>query len=75
MTFTYSSEVVEDRVDCKASPPLIPATALVLPSGLQITSQGLPASLDKDKLEDLLHVACSLDILSLPRSAFYFCVY
>lgn len=70
MTFSYNNEVAEDPEDSEASSPLVPADALLLPSGLQITSQGLPASLDKDKLEELLHDACTLDIDSLPRSAF-----
>nr|XP_018903035.1 PREDICTED: histone-lysine N-methyltransferase EHMT2 isoform X1 [Bemisia tabaci]XP_018903036.1 PREDICTED: histone-lysine N-methyltransferase EHMT2 isoform X1 [Bemisia tabaci] len=38
-------------------PPIVPAASLVLPSGTEITSEGMPPSLDKDKLDELLHAA------------------
>ncbi|XP_054271745.1 histone-lysine N-methyltransferase EHMT2-like isoform X2 [Macrosteles quadrilineatus] len=54
MTFTYSSQVEEEDKqltqleEVLSKIPLVPSSSLVLPSGLQITSQGLP-TLDKDK--------------------------
>uniref|UniRef100_A0A1B6ECU3 Histone-lysine N-methyltransferase n=2 Tax=Clastoptera arizonana TaxID=38151 RepID=A0A1B6ECU3_9HEMI len=57
---------VEDE-KFSSSLPLIPASALILPSGLHITSQGLPQSLDKDKLDHLLHVACNIQPDPLQR--------
>lgn len=74
MTFNYSSQAQEEDKqkeeldELLSKTPLVLPSSLVLPSGLQITSQGLP-SLDKDKLDPLLHVVCQVDILSLPRSA------
>lgn len=69
MTFTYMASGDEEQ---NLEAPIVLPDTLVLPSGLQITSQGLPAPLDKDKLERLLHVACSVDPLNLPRSALLF---
>ncbi|XP_046670133.1 histone-lysine N-methyltransferase EHMT2 isoform X2 [Homalodisca vitripennis] len=51
MTFTYKADQSEDdkMKEIDQNGPLVPATSLVLPSGLQISSMGLPAPLDKDK--------------------------
>jgi hypothetical protein len=74
MTFTYGSQVQEDdeqtrQLEAELSQlPLVPPASLTLPSGAQVTAQGLPP-LDKDKLDKLLHAVCRLDITSLPRSA------
>ncbi|XP_039289164.1 histone-lysine N-methyltransferase EHMT2 isoform X1 [Nilaparvata lugens] len=58
-------EVVEEEEDDDLR-PLVPPSALILPSALKVAAEGIP-TLDKDKLDTLLHVACSL---SHPRPRF-----
>ncbi|RZF40094.1 hypothetical protein LSTR_LSTR002497 [Laodelphax striatellus] len=67
MTFSQSktekeAEKVEAEDDDDDRNPLVPSSALILPSGLKITSDGIPP-LEKDKLDTLLHVACTLSHL------------
>lgn len=55
--------VVEEEkylIDDEDNKPLVPTTSLVLPSGLKISSEGLPDAGLKDKLDKLLHVACTV---------------
>lgn len=48
------SITVEKSEDRPMSPPLVPPRIFTLPSGKEITSDGLPASIEKEKLEKYL---------------------
>lgn len=53
MSFRGSITMVKPG-DRPISPPIVPSNIFTLPSGKEITADGLPASIEKEKLEKYL---------------------